>query len=198
MPELVDVFMEEYKVLRDEIVQSLSSRLQILSFGLATVGVLVAGATTALSRGETRVAPIVLLVMVPAACLATEEIWYSEVRRGRRASWYLWGLERKINSQLSARALEWEGGLRGRVPQLQIFSLHYWYVIGFFSLIGLVSVVLGVKFYTDKRCYLALFAITWTLVGVVPFIPALLALNKFDRENTKWPTAVGPDVISAL
>jgi hypothetical protein len=146
----LQVMMEEFKALRGEILQTLTLRIQIISFGLATIGVLLAGAINAIALASQprqwlvdRVAGLIMVLVVPFLCLVVEHVWLSEVKRGRRASWYLMVFEKEINRLLPGPGLSWEGSLRGQCPQMKLFKTHYQYVLGLFSLTALASLCFG-------------------------------------------------------
>jgi hypothetical protein len=95
--EELELIKEEYKRLSQEINSALSHRIQIVQFGLTFTGVLVGFAlqyTDPLSSG------LVWALMITIACLMILYLWLSGVGRARRASWYMFGLERRVNHKL--------------------------------------------------------------------------------------------------
>ncbi len=208
----LDVMMEEYKALRDEVVKTPSQRIQIFSLGMASAAVVVAGAVNAIAVGHARLLPgLVLLLMVPLICWAALHSWMSEATRGRRASFYLRGIERRVNDILTARALGWEEDLRkSRDTQMMyMFRGHYWYVWGVFSLTALASGAIG-GLYTawdlsehlcrTRSCFCN--TVAWRVIGaVVPslllgigtgvlYVPRILEFKLWDQESDSWPAAI--------
>jgi hypothetical protein len=134
--------LEEYRALRAEIILCLERRITILSYGLTAIGVLVAAAINAfgprqsmgtnppstspivLSLGE-----VILLIVLPTTAFYVLWIWFAETRRVRRASQYLYGLERDINTLVGKCILRWEHSLR---PE-RWFNRHYWITFLFFG-----------------------------------------------------------------
>src|SRR6266550_3783079 len=146
MDSPVDVMMKEYELLRAEILAALGHRLQVWSFGSAAVGVLLAGALTAFSQGDKVFSPFVMAVVVPTLSLAILHTWISEVMRGRRASWYLATLERRINQALGFGGLSWEQALRTSDDRRMKFRREHYYMTKLFFLgTGVVSSGIGAQ-----------------------------------------------------
>ena len=113
----LDVAMEEYKTLRQEVQTSLTAQHTILSFGTATLG-LVFGA--AVNLWDEELAPIVLFsLLIPLLSGLVLLMWLSEAMRMVRAGNYLAVLEQDIAAVGEATAdwpavppLRWECRLR--------------------------------------------------------------------------------------
>jgi hypothetical protein len=197
--------IEEYKTLRDEVGRTPSQRVQIVSLGMATVGVLLVAAVTGLVHGLNKLVPgIILLLIVPMTCLTALHSWFSEAQRGRRASFYLRGLERWINSELKQPALAWEEGLRTSSDQanrLELFRGHYWTVWGAFSLLAAVSAPMGAVFTIagiQEHPWANWSCVQWVSVVVsilavllvsACYVPRIMRFRVFDEEG-KWPDAI--------
>jgi hypothetical protein len=114
-PLQLDVVMHEYDAIRSEVDHSLSNQVSILSFGAATVGLLVAAAGTLWSDAEL-LAGLLLLLVVPTACFLTLAIHAGELVRLMRAGLFLHDLENWVNKALwpgkpevkPVRVLRWE------------------------------------------------------------------------------------------
>jgi len=65
------------------------------------------------------------------------------VRRGRRASWYLWALERRINADCGERVLRWHEDIRAGALLLRIYRDHYWATAAVLWLVSMFSVWWG-------------------------------------------------------
>jgi hypothetical protein len=107
--QVLDVALAEYAGLRGEIDTSLANQLSILSFGAATIGLLVtAGATLWGDVNGTRVAAVMYAVVVPLACFLVMAIWLGELTRMLRAGLFMLELEKWINACLPRAVLAWE------------------------------------------------------------------------------------------
>ncbi len=138
----VEIILTEYRALRDEILLCLERRTTIISYGLAGAGALAAAGAAALERSSLADsgAPLLAGLIFLAAAIAALYIlwfWFAETQRARRASQYLLGLEKDVNSALGEGkpALRWEHWLRGS-PR-QSFNFHYWLTLSFFWLAAL-------------------------------------------------------------
>lgn len=185
----LDLIKEEYRRLSQEINSALAHRLQIIQFGLLFVGVLVGYAL------DQSPSPMIPTFLIPGACLMILLLWASEVRRARRASWYLFGLERRVNDILQARVLRWEGDIRERRwHQLSLYRLHYYVIAGFFITIAQIEAIYGASIF-PKWNENDLFRIGWPL-----FLGILMAstvgyyvvvhLPKYDFPDKNWPNAI--------
>jgi len=200
----IEVMMEEYKTLRDEVGRTPVLRLQILSIGMASAALLVAGAVSAITVGKAMILPgLVLLLIVPIICWTAFHSWLTEATRGRRASFYLRGIERRVNSELNDRVLAWEEELRESCdPQMRLFRGHYWSVWGVFSLTGALSGAIGAYFVTSGFWYRyfpmsILPGILGAIVvlgaaGVVSAfsVPRVVDFKQWDEPGHHWPPAL--------
>lgn len=200
----VAIMLEEYKRLSDEVGKSLTNRFTVLGFGLAAVGVLLGFGVNAVydSPIKLTVVPntyflniklpaIALSLMVPGTCFLTLFVWASEVRRARRASWYLWGLERRINHEMKQRLLRWEQDIRIPAnPLLSLFRGHYYVIVAFFALVGTASAALGAHA-LGLDWWSAIFWAAFILaLIVVPLTPYLWRLIDFDEPDSTWPASL--------
>jgi hypothetical protein len=108
----LDVAMHEYAAVRNEIDTCLTNQVAILSFGTATVGLLVAAAAT-LWDDEPLLSSLLLLFVVPAAGWLALVVHAGELVRLMRAGLFLHRLEDWVNdawwcSPEEGRVLLWE------------------------------------------------------------------------------------------
>ena len=175
-----------------------------MSFGLATIGVLLAfaneppanePATNSLT-GSTYSAgywSLVLWVLIPVICLVVFKNWASEVRRGRRASMYLRGLERTINANAGRRLLHWEEDLRTHSDRrFRLFRGHYYATACAFWAIATCSAWLGM--HSSNWVWLASHATSACIVlsvGTAAFFAfTVFPFGQFDKVDPKWPEPV--------
>ena len=164
---VLETMLTEYRSLRAEILECLTNRLRIISFGLATVGVLTVSALGAFERSYKQVASLLLAVMIPLSCLLIQIVWLSEIRRGRRASFYLRWLESRVNRHLNSQALLWEG------------------IAFFFSVGCCISAGLGAYVFIERKIDAVLWATVFALIQAFRFIPMIKQLHRYDAP---WPS----------
>lgn len=104
----IEVVMEEYKTLREEILTSMQMQQSILSLGGATVGIALSSAFATWEKSP--LPEFLFLVMVPTLTYLIVLVWLGEVGRMFRAGYFLSELEGKVNREFSGKglALSWE------------------------------------------------------------------------------------------
>lgn len=98
--KMLDVVMQEYTAIRREIDTTLANQVAILSFGAATVGLLVAAAASLWDR-EPLLTAALLLFVVPSACFLALAVHAGELVRLMRAGLFLHELEDWMNEAWS-------------------------------------------------------------------------------------------------
>lgn len=136
----LNVMLREYDSLRQESLETLNHRNQILSFGLATVGALAVGTFLVPSPRPAAVVIAMLNVGLPFICLMVVLMWVGEIERWQRVGNYLARLEAEINSHFERPALRWEAWLRLRRAHIK----YPYYAVGalFFG-VAFLSPALG-------------------------------------------------------
>lgn len=103
--------LAEYETLRDEVLGAIAHRVAVMNFVFAALTVLLAGLLT--RRIGDAIAAAVAIFAVPQFAHAGLLIWLGEYRRSQRASLWLRGLEDRINREVGAKAMGWEGRSQG-------------------------------------------------------------------------------------
>lgn len=99
---------KEYDTLRQESLQSMSNRNQIIAFGLGTLGILVSGTLAAPSPRPDFIR-LVFSVGLPVVSVLIYYVWFAEVERMVRAGRVLQRLEQRLNRLLEGPpVLTWE------------------------------------------------------------------------------------------
>jgi hypothetical protein len=106
-----EALMYEYEIMRNEALDALRLQNAVVSFGLATVGVLFGGALTLLSTSFSSAITAqnseaiglatrwILCILIPVVTLSILSIWFGEIKRLIRIGNYLYEIE---------ETLEWE------------------------------------------------------------------------------------------
>lgn len=102
----LDVLMHEYAALRGEVVTALASQVAILSFGTATVGLLVAAAATLWGEKTGWLPGLILLFGVPLVSFLTLAVHHGELVRLLRAGLFLNHLECDVNAAFGRPTVE--------------------------------------------------------------------------------------------
>jgi hypothetical protein len=146
----VTTMLAEYSTLRQELLESVGHRIQIMNFTFAAMSVMIAGLLT--RHVSDVLAGLISFLAVPQFAHAGLLIWLGEYRRTVRASAWLAGLEKRINAELGNKVLlHWES--RSEDASLSDFGhLVYPYVATSALLLGsaYVALVLGGYLLTDR------------------------------------------------
>jgi hypothetical protein len=92
----LDLVMHEYDAIRGEVETTLSNQVSTLSFGAATVGLLVAAAAALWNDAEL-LSGLLLLFVVPLVCFLALAIYSGELVRLMRAGLFLNAIENSVN-----------------------------------------------------------------------------------------------------
>jgi hypothetical protein len=142
MNDAAEAMLREYATLRDEVLQSITHRTQIISFGLGAIATFIAGILVGVDRTDPQVLVAIFSAVVPAASLLLLYVWFTELARMFRASNHLIGVERRINEAIETDALTWEKHLADKGGKKR-FRFHL-LVVGLFVSVSASSPFLGI------------------------------------------------------
>jgi hypothetical protein len=139
--ESVQVLLEEYKTLRQEILTAMANRNSILSFGQASIGaIFTASIVTYKTANYSVFSSLSLIFLIPTVVSFILFMWIGEYQRMQRAGKFLAQLEERINDESKQILLSWETSLRTN-------RLHMKYpydtTVLLLTLISTVSVLIG-------------------------------------------------------
>ncbi|MBN2899091.1 MAG: hypothetical protein JXO44_09995 [Clostridia bacterium] len=145
----VEVAMQEYQTLRDEILLSFENQQQILNYGIASMGIIIGFAAN--KWEETLIIDMMLFVLVPILSHLVTLIWNGEINRISRAGQFIKKKEEIINryimssSDASDEPLYWETWLRSYKSEKKNFKTkwNYYATLSMLFLINCASVLLG-------------------------------------------------------
>jgi hypothetical protein len=186
--EVIEVMIEEYKSLREEVRSSIYWGHSVLAVGLAALGLLISSAISSNADNKIIEAGLILTFAIPIISFLILQLWLTEALRLRRSSWYLWGLERRINTLLGNKALGWEEGLRSGIRTLPIIHIHYWVVVLVFSGASIISEYLGgllLHLFFFPRTISLMIVVILTLV--VSIVQIQVLIKQFDIPDPTWP-----------
>lgn len=172
------VVMEEYKTLREESLASMKMQQSILSFGTATIGIVISAGFAAWNK--TPLPEIIFMFLIPTVIYLVILIWLGEVGRMFRAGSFLDRIEEKVNRQFTDKeeALSWENWLAtgewaGRKPHHGI-RLHYVCIFVLFVITALSSVIIG---NCKLHGSLSLALIAWLNIAELAALSAVVLLS---------------------
>ncbi len=143
--EWVEVSLEEYKTLREEVLASMSHQHSIITYGTAAVGIVLTGGLNLWK--DALLLGVILLGIIPIISYLVLVVWMGEVIRMNRAGFFLTGLENRINEAFPdcPNVLTWENTVRTRKKENRLSQVFWNYIsiIGLFILLALASIILG-------------------------------------------------------
>jgi hypothetical protein len=188
--------LKQYELIREEVTTSLAIQQQTLSFGIATIGILAAGAFVA---EEDRFRSNLLVIFLPLIAYLAVTIWFSEVMRMLRAGAYLMTLEKKLDEEGGDGSLTWEYTVaKGRVKHpawkpyfgvLDPDQLRLLAVTLLFLILAAASIMVG---WNEASGYVQVFAV---VAGVLALI-VLSLLYQLRIDQLEELLEIDPDVRS--
>lgn len=171
-------FAEEFRALRAEVILCLERRSTILSYGFASIAAIWTSGVVVLEKSRFLFV-IIMIIVAPLFLWFCMNMWLTETRRLRRASRYIWYLEKKIYLleypfKHNMKPLEWEGNLRKKGNHGD-FCHHYIRTIIFFCSFIFINLFVGILILLKKTNYLK------ETINVIKnnYFFELINLNKF-------------------
>ena len=138
----IEIMMKDYELLKTySTISSPGIRYNIISFALATIGIIVSGTVIAISSkdiSELMIKVIFLLgtLFIPAFCIAILFIWLGEEHRMIRIGKFCQRLEKKVNNEFGEEILNWETFKRRKsesiiYPEFFVIALFLGISLGF-------------------------------------------------------------------
>lgn len=116
--------LEQYKALRGEILRAMEDANQIMSFGLASIGIVI---TAGLSVKDSLLGFFVFSAIIPALSGLVLSIWFAAHERISRASYFISGIEARLRSaNPSFDGPTWDLWLRSPRKTKKGNSHHFW------------------------------------------------------------------------
>jgi len=134
----IEALLAQYTSLREESLQTISNRVQIMLIGLAAIGALVGGSLTINDPKASRlVIYAVFSVAIPIMCIFILLVWAGEAMRSARAGYFLVSdVEARINQKLGRFVMNWEAFLwTGKIDRDAMWGTS----MAAFAVIGIVA-----------------------------------------------------------
>jgi len=163
-----DAWFKEYETLRQESLQSMGNRTQIISFGLGTLAVLVGG-TIAASVPSPQLVRTMFDAAIPIISVLIYYAWFAEFERMVRAGRFIQRLEQRINETLGSEpVLSWE-------KYVETTRMGYAYVVVAVLFLGIAAVAPYAGLLVQQK--------TDTVAEGLLRLPADLSLNSLIAES---------------
>jgi hypothetical protein len=219
-----DCLLEEWKAVRAELVSTMQVQQSILSFGTATIGLLLTAAFALRGKGDQRLRGDLLVVFLPLLSYMVLTVWYAEVMRMFRAGAYLLRLEKYADQVFGRGTLRWEstvwharsnaGSKNGNDAVNREMSFVHFYndpdkfravAIGFLFMLlaaasiwmGWSSVDVGRKIFAISAAAIALGAVVWLHRLRIDQSKAILSPKARTDLETDAATAAAASAVGA-
>jgi hypothetical protein len=159
----IQALLAEYKSLRQESMNSINNRTNILMLGIAAVGALGGAAATLAKTSENGAAASsqtsdflvggILSIAIPTVCAFVFLVWMSRAFRAHRVGYFLAStVEAAINARLGRLAMTWEAALwTGILPRDELFGPSMMALV-LILLIGAISPLVAVRLGGGSGC----------------------------------------------
>ncbi|MCA1707688.1 MAG: hypothetical protein LC808_32225 [Actinobacteria bacterium] len=135
----LQAMLAEYQTLRQESLQAITNRINVVNFTFGAMSVILAGLLT--RQVSDLLGGLVAVLVAPQVAKAGLLIWLGEYNRSQRAGRWLAQLESRINSLVANRAMDWEQWLAsGDTHMSYPYKANVFITAG----LGYASEVLGV------------------------------------------------------
>jgi len=193
--KLIEIMLKQYTLLRTEMMQSLQSQINILQFGLASVGVLIGAGIANWKTSDFYLPFVVFLLIIPTICYIVLAVWSGELMRMMRAGVFNADLEMKINALSKQKdLLNWENWLRRRdkKPTTPQITWSYLAIILLFFFVAAISTSLGVYRIKDEKdisqIVVSVYGLVVYLIAVI-FVYSICKRIANDNKASSLPEA---------
>lgn len=144
-----EILLKEYDTLRNEILTAMTNRNSILTYGLATIGILYTGVAALDKSSDNSIFSIIILMVVsPVLCVFISLNWLGEYERMQRAGSFIVDLEKRINLIKSKVILSWETNLRSQKKHMKY---PYHSTTLFLTVLSILSYFIGLYLYKGTK-----------------------------------------------
>jgi hypothetical protein len=117
-----EIELEQYRALRGEILRAMEDGNQVMSFGLAAIGIVI---SAGLGVKDTALGFIMFAAVVPLLSALVLSIWFASYERLGRASYFITGIEQRLKHAIQTEFPTWDSWLR--TPSRTSRSQHHFW-----------------------------------------------------------------------
>jgi len=180
-----DLELEQYRSLRDEILRAMEDGNQIMSFGLAAIGIVL---TAGLQVRDAALGFFMFAIIVPCLSSLVLSMWFAAQERIARASYFITGIESRLKHDLKALSTPtWDSWLR--TPSKRCASQHHFWNteysgIGIFAFLIFGPVLLSL--FTGGLALRWRWKISIVVAAIVAFAAFFYWIRKRVRRWRDW------------
>jgi hypothetical protein len=188
-----DLDLEQYRALRGEILRVMEDGNQVMSFGLAAIGIVISAGFTA---KDTQVGFILFAGIVPLLSALVLSMWFASYERLSRASYFITGIEERLKRSINrAELLTWDTWLR--MPSKKSRSQHHFWStensgVLLFAFLFIASI--GLSVFSGDDTVNNVWRYTIYSVDFVGFVAFSLLMRVRMQRTKKWFTSIFGDL----
>ncbi|HEY0784573.1 MAG TPA: hypothetical protein VGD62_01805 [Acidobacteriaceae bacterium] len=141
-----DLELEQYRSLRAEILRAMEDGNQVMSFGLAAIGIVL---TAGMNAKGTALSFFMFALVVPALSSLVLSMWFAAQERIARASYFITGIEARLAQSLSFKAPLWDSWLRTSSKRDDGPSHHHFWNTEFSGIAIFAFLIFGPLFFSS-------------------------------------------------
>jgi len=139
--------IEQYRSLRGEILRGTEDGNQVMSYGLAAIGIVI---TAGMTEKNSVFGFSLFAILIPGLSSLVLSLWFGTLERIARASFFITGIESRLKLALRAPSLPtWDVWLRAKTRGKRHSNHHFWtteysgFLLFVFLLVGPLAMSFG-------------------------------------------------------
>jgi hypothetical protein len=188
-----DVELEQYRALRGEILRAMEDGNQVMSFGLAAIGLVISAGVTV---KDTTVGFIIFATVVPLLSALVLSIWYASYERLGRASYFITGIEQRLKQIASIGNFPtWDSWLR--TPSRRSSAQHHFWStetsgVALFACLFLASLAMSI--FAGIETISLVWRVITNSLGVIVFLTFGFLMKTRIKRSKNWLSSTFGDL----
>jgi cell division protein FtsW (lipid II flippase) len=187
-----EIEMEQYRALRGEILRAMEDGNQVMSFGLAAIGIVI---SAGLSVKDTALGFIMFAAVVPLLSALVLSIWFASYERLGRASYFITGIEQRLKQAVQNEFPTWDSWLR--TPSRNSSSQHHFWStensgVSLFACLFLAS--LAMSLFAGGEIIDLIWRVCAAGVGLLTFLGFSFLMKSRMKRSKDWLRGIFGDL----
>lgn len=188
-----DIELEQYRALRGEILRVMEDGNQVMSFGLAAIGIVI---SAGLAAKDNPVGFVLFAGVVPLLSALVLSMWFASYERLSRASYFITGIEDRLKKTVqNAQLPTWDTWLR-KPSKGTKHQHHFWSTENsgmlLFAFLFVASIALSV--FSGNGTVNVVWRYVTYGIDLCGFLAFSLLMRTRLRRTKKWFTSIFGDL----